>query len=294
MTAPGDDQKVSENEVRFPAADGFELAGTLLLPAQPCTAVLISAATGFPREFYLPFARLGAMRGAACLVYDYRGVGASQPADLSSFKMDYPDWGRLDMAAALERLIAAAPGVPVVHIANSAGGHLAGFMPNQDKIARHIFIGVGLGTWWTHRFPQQQLLDLFFWWIYGPLQLMRKGYIPAGGLWGGSTLPAGAFRTWRRWCHRGDYFRRELADRLKPHWFDEMKAPIISYVFSDDPLTTADSARKFLQFMPRTGKEVRLRRPADLGVGALGHQNLFRSKNAAAWTEIWDAAIDGK
>lgn len=294
MTAAGDEQRVSEKEVRFSAADGFELAGTLLLPDQPRAAVLISAATGFPREFYLPFARLGAKQGAACLVYDYRGVGASAPSDLRSFKMDYPDWGRLDMAAALERLIAAASGVPAVHIANSAGGHLAGFMPNQDKIARHIFIGVGLGTWWTHRFPKQQFLDLFFWWIYGPLQLMRKGYIPAGGLWGGSTLPAGAFRTWRRWSHKGDYFRSELADRLKPHQFEEMKAPIISYVFSDDPLTTAESARTFLTFLPRAAKEIRVRRPADLGVKALGHQDLFRRKNEAAWSEIWTAVINGK
>ncbi|MRR14896.1 MAG: alpha/beta hydrolase [Deltaproteobacteria bacterium] len=294
MTAASDEQKVSENDVRFAAADGFELAGTLVLADRPRAAVLISAATGFPREFYLPFARLGALRGASCLVYDYRGVGASAPADLGSFPMDYPDWGRLDMAAALERLIAAAPGVPVVHIANSAGGHLAGFMPNGDKIARHIFIGVGLGTWWTHRFPAQQLLDLFFWWIYGPAQLMMKGYIPAGGLWGGSTLPAGAFYTWRRWCHKGDYFRSELAESLKPHRFDEMTAPIISYVFSDDPLTTAESAQTFLQFMPRAEKEIRLRRPADLGVKALGHQNLYRRKNEAAWTEIWAAAINGR
>lgn len=88
MTAVSDGQRVSENEVRFPAADGFELTGTLLLPDKPHAAVFISAATGFPREFYLPFARFGAMRGAACLVYDYRGVGASAPDDLGTFKMD--------------------------------------------------------------------------------------------------------------------------------------------------------------------------------------------------------------
>ncbi|HOE33841.1 MAG TPA: hypothetical protein PLB14_10520 [Smithellaceae bacterium] len=104
MTAMHNNWKIDETGITFPAADGFPLAGTLLLPDQPLTAVLISAATGYPRDFYLPFARYGSARGAACLVYDYRGVAASASKDLQSFKMDCPDWGRLDMAAALDRL----------------------------------------------------------------------------------------------------------------------------------------------------------------------------------------------
>lgn len=293
MTAILSNGKIDETGITFPAADGFPLAGTLLLPDQRRAAALISSATGYPGDFYLPFARYGAARGAACLLYDYRGVAASAPKNLKTFKMDCPDWGRLDMAAALDRLTAAAPGVPVIHIANSIGGHLAGFMPNQGKIARHLFISVGLGTWWTHRFPQQQFLDLFFWWVYGPFYLATKGYIPAGGLWGGSTLPAGAFRTWRRWSHRDDYLRSELADRLKPHCYNEIKATIASYVFTDDPLTTAESAKKFLTCMPNARTEIHVLRPSDLGVKALGHQNLFRRKNEAAWPKIWDAAMDG-
>jgi len=287
-----DVNKTMETEVTFSAADGFELAGTLLLPDQPQAAVLISSATGFPRDFYLPFARYGAACGAACFLYDYRGVGTSVPKSLKSFKTDFPDWGRLDMAAALDRLIAAVPGIPVIHIANSAGGHLVGFMPNHDKIARHVFIGVGFGTWWSHRFPKQQFLDLFFWWIYGPMKLAMKGYIPAGGLWGGSTLPAGAFRTWRRWSHKGEYFRSELANRLQPHYFNDIKARVISFVFTDDPMTKLKCARQFLEFMPCAKHEIRLRRPEELGVKTLGHQDLFRRKNEAAWPEIWSAVKD--
>jgi predicted alpha/beta hydrolase len=288
-----DEKKIAENEVTFPAADGFPLSGRLLLPDQPRVAVLVSPATGSPKDFYLHFARYGAERGAACFLFDYRGVAASAPKDLRSFKMDCPDWGRLDMAAALDYLTEAAPRVPVVHMASSVGGHLVGFMPNHDKFARHVFVSVGFGTWWKHRFPKQQLLDLFFWWIYGPYHLALKGYIPSGGLWGGSTLPAGAFRTWRRWSHKGDYFRGELGDRLGPHYFDEVKAPIVSYVFTDDPITTPESARAFLEFLPNATKDLRVRRPSDLGVKALGHQNVFRRSNAAAWPEIWGAALEG-
>jgi predicted alpha/beta hydrolase len=286
-------EEIVDRESMFSARDGFPLSGRLILPRNPRAAVLISSATGMPKEFYLHFARFGAERGAACFIYDYRGVASSAPRDMHSFKMDYPDWGRLDMPAALDRLIKAAPGLPVVHLANSVGGHFMGFMPNHAKITRHIFISVGLGTWWTHRFPKQQFLDLFFWWIYGPLQLALKGYIPAGGLWGGSTLPAGAFRTWRRWSHIGNYFRGELECRLNPHFFNEIKGQIISYVFSDDPMTTPESARTFLEFLPNARKELRVVHPSDLGVRALGHQKLFRRSNALAWPAIWEAALFG-
>ena len=41
------------------------------------------------------------------------------------------------------------------------------------------------------------------------------------------------------------------------------------------------------------GAELRVRRPSEMGVKALGHQHLFRRGNAAAWPEIWNAALDG-
>ena len=287
-------KKSAESEITFNAADGFPLSGRLMLPPEPPkAAVLISTATGFPKEFYLHFARHGVERGAACLIYDYRGVAGSAPKDLAHFKMDLPDWGRQDMAAALERLIEAAPGVPVAHVAHSVGGHFVGFMPNYSKIARHVFIGVGYGTWWKHKFPRQQLLDLFFWWLYGPFYLRLKGYIPAGGLWGGSTLPADAFRTWRRWSNKADYFLGEL-ERLRPQHFNDITAPIVSYVFTDDPLITPENGRAFLQvFAPSAKKEMRVRSPSDLGVKSLGHQNVFRRHNSAAWPEIWGAVLEG-
>ncbi len=280
---------MTESEITFPAADGFPLSGRLLVPDRPRAAALISPGTGFPKEFYLNFARAGAERGAACLVFDFRGLAGSAPKDLRSFVMDCPDWGRLDMPAALERLAEAAPGVPVVHVGHSVGGHVVGFMPNHARIARHVFVGVGFGTWWTHRFPQP-LVDLFFWWAYGPFFLATRGFIPSGGLWGGAALPAGAFRTWRRWSHKGDYFRRELDGRLKPHHFEAVAAPIVSYVFTDDPLTSPAAARRFLEFLPNAKAELRVRRPSELGVRSLGHQDVFRRASAAAWPEIWSAA----
>jgi hypothetical protein len=53
------------------------------------------------------------------------------------------------------------------------------------------------------------------------------------------------------------------------------------------------SGREFLELLPNAKKDVRVRRPSDLGVKALGHQNVFRRHSAAAWPEIWAAALEG-
>ena len=134
-----------------PAADGYPLSMRLISAERPTVAVLVSSGTGFPKGFYGRFARHLAGRGAAVLTYDFRGIAGSRPEDLATMEMDYPDWGRLDMPAALGALIEAAPGLPVVHVGHSVGGHFLGFMPNQHRIARHAFVSVGSG-WWGGRY----------------------------------------------------------------------------------------------------------------------------------------------
>ena len=84
------------------AADGYPLSMRLIAHPEPTLAVLVSSGTGFPKGFYERFARHLAGRGAAVLTYDYRGIAGSRPDDLAALGMDYPDWGRLDMPAALD------------------------------------------------------------------------------------------------------------------------------------------------------------------------------------------------
>jgi hypothetical protein len=58
-------------------------------------------------------------------------------------------------------------------------------------------------------------------------------------------------------------------------------------------LTSPETARDFLEFMPKAKKDVRVRRPSDLGVKALRHQDVFRRSNSAAWPELWKAVLEG-
>ena len=273
------------------AADGCPLSMQLVSGPAPTVAVLVSSGTGFPKGFYARFAKHLAARGAAVLTYDYRGVGGSRPDDLKTMQMDYPDWGRLDMAAALDALTAAAPGLPVVHVGHSVGGHFLGFMGNQGRIDRHAFVSVGSGYWGRHH-RDYNPLELFFWLAYGPYSLARHGYIKGGGLWAGTDLPRGVFETWRRWCLKEPYFLDELKDRLKPHHFDAVTAPIRSWIFTDDPIATPVTSPILLQVYANAQTEMTVHSPADFGVKRIGHEGAFRRGMEVLWDQIFDWLLE--
>ncbi len=268
------------------SGDGWPLEATTFRPDEARMAVLMSAGTGFPRGFYGRFARWMAAHGAVVLTYDYRGIGGSRPEDLAAMRMDYPDWGRLDMPAALEALKTAAPGLPVFHVGHSVGGHFVGFMPNQDEIARHAFVSVGSG-WWGGHHRTYNSFELTFWLVLGPHDLSKHGYVRSGKLWRGTDLPRGVFQTWKRWCLKPSYFLKELADgALDPQQFDRVKAPIRSWIFSDDPIATPDTGARLLTAYPGAPSEILTRRPEDFGVRRIGHEGAFRKGMEPLWTEI--------
>ncbi len=278
---------LSETAIWFKAADGYRLSGVWIRPSGPARArALISAATGFPKEFYARFARDAARRGIACLLFDYRGIGGSAPEDLAAMRVDYTDWGRLDMPAAIDALTADGRDVASLHVGHSVGGHMVGFASNHGLLDRHAFVSVGSGYWAKHHLRSIPL-ELLFWWGYGPASLALTGAVTKWGPWRGESLPRGVFTTWRRWCHTPRYFRDELHDRLAPHWFEAVRAPIRSWVFTDDPIATPSAADDMLALYPNAPREMIVRAPGDYGVTRIGHEGAFRSAATRIWDEVW-------
>ena len=284
MTAP--------RPLTFEAADGYELSGTLFAPeGEPKLAVMLSSGTGFPMRFYARCAKHLAARGALVLTFDCRGIGASAPDDLAVTEMDYPDWGRLDMPAAAEALRreADARGFEgkLSHLGHSVGGHFAGFMPNHALFGAHAFAAVGSGYWRDHPATYNPF-ELWFWHVLGPRSLSRHGYVARGGGWTGAPLPRGVFETWRRWCKTPGYYRDELQERLRPHSFDEIDAPIRSWVFPGDPIANDKTAADILACYTRAPSQIVVRTPAEVGVKRIGHDGAFRSGCEKLWDEWFE------
>ncbi len=284
---------VSIEDVIFRAEDGWELEGTVYRGLSPKVAILISAGTGFPKRFYRHAAAYFAQRGAVVLTYDFRGIGDSGAENLPQSGIDYPDWGRLDMTAALDYLEAVAPDVPLTTLGHSIGGQFVGFMQNQDKAVRHGFVSVGSGHWGVHKLRNIPL-ELFFWWGYGAYCLARHGHIPGGGLWGGEALPPDVFRTWRRWSARRSYLLPDLAAGRYPHQFDKVEGPISAWVMCDDPIATETACGDTLSHYPNTETHQVTRTPKQLGTKKVGHDGAFRKGRETLWDELWAWLVDGR
>lgn len=276
------------SDIRFDAADGYSLAGRVYRPEHARMAILVSSGTAYPMGFYDRIARWLAARGAMVLTFDYRGIDKSAPETLKGFDVDYPDWGRLDQPAAVKALAEASGGLPLYHLGHSVGGSFIGFMPNHADIRRHAFVSVGSG-YWPHHHRSYNPMELFFWFGFGPMHLRRHGYIKQGRLWTGTDLPGRVFSTWKRWCQKPDYFLSELrSGQLGPHHYDDVKSPIRSWLFTDDPIATANSAPVLMSAYSTAPQESVMKSPADYGRAKIGHDGAFRKGMEPLWQEILD------
>jgi len=264
------------------------LAALCLEAPDPRGALAVNGATGFPREFYLKFAHYCAQRGYHCLVYDYRGMGASARQPLAAESARMSDWGLLDMPAALEWLERRFRGRPLVTLGHSVGGQLIGCMSNQAAARAHVMVATSIGYWRGQRVPFRYLA-LLFWRLYGPLELKMRGYVPRGAVWRGDALPPGVFLEWRKWCLRPSHFAPDLVGDPERGPFAAVRAPLLSLSFSDDPIATPWAVEALLALYPNAAIERRAITPAQARVRRIGHHGFFAERHRES---LWRATLD--
>jgi predicted alpha/beta hydrolase len=267
------------------------LSGLLLEPERPHMSVVVSAGVAIRKERYLRFAREGAARGAAVLLYDYRAQGGSAGPDLRKDLADFSDWGRLDMPAAINHLHQLHPDLKMAAVGHSAGGWITGLADNYHLITRHAFICVG----WAYiklKPLSFRMMERFMWHVHGPMCLTLFGYVPKGGPWQGEPLNQKLFREWKRWCLSPTVDAALLAGGPnEPQFYDKITAPIRSFAYRDDPIANERTVPIFLEMFPKAEREAIWAAPGDFGLKKIGHDGLFSGKAAKAWAPIWDWVI---
>lgn len=263
------------------------LLGLVVEAEVPRAALVVNAATGVGREFYLKFATYAAQRGYHTLVYDYRGMGKSTTGPLSAEAAGMSDWGMLDMPAALDWLMARYGALPCFTLGHSVGGQLLGCMGNANRARAHVMVAASTGYWRRQSLPFR-FVALALWMVYGPLMLALKGYVPQGGVWTGRPLPPGVFRQWRKWCLSAAPFP-DLDARLHGSHFAEVRGPLLALGFTDDPIATPAAVDALLGSYRAATIERRWIRPVDAGVRSLGHRGFFAERHRES---LWPGAFD--
>ena len=163
-------------KIKIISPDGFPLSALFGEPEMNVRGiVVISAATGVRKEFYLNFARFLVENGYRVLLYDYRGIGESANGDIKASVIYMHEWGTKDMNAVLNYLTLDRGFTDIIWLGHSIGAQLVGLLEKRDQVIKVISINAALGYWGYFPYPMRLVVWLL-WHIIGPLLINIYGY----------------------------------------------------------------------------------------------------------------------
>lgn len=264
--------------------DGYPITALRYRATGPLRGHLVVAgATGVPQLFYRKFAVYAAAQGYTTLTLDYRGIGLSKPVTLRGFRMQYLDWARQDLSAAVKAMVS--DSVPLFMIGHSFGGHAFGLLPNHRKVARFYTFATGAG--WHGWMPAlEQLKVQVMWRFLGPLMTRWKGYLPWSKLGMGEDLPLGVYTDWKHWCSYPRYFFDDPAMGVQVQdLFDGVTTPIVAANATDDLWAPPASRDAFMAGYRYTDLQAVDIDPKSRGLGGIGHMGYFRRQAQPLWED---------
>jgi predicted alpha/beta hydrolase len=283
-SAPPRGEYTSRRDARrltLAAADGYPITAIRYAAAGPTRAhVIVAGAIGVPQRFYRRFAEFAASRGFSTLTLDYRGVGLSAPASLKGFRMNYFDWGRLDLAAAVAAM--SRPDAPLYLVGHSFGGHAFGVLPNHERVSGFYTFGTG-ADWHGWMPPLERIRVLALWHVLGPLLVRWKGYLSWSRLGMGEDLPLDIYHRWKRWCRYPNYFFGDPAVRYVVRSFDRIRAPLMAANAIDDRWAPPKSRDAFIAGYRNAARQTLDIDPSRIGLRAIGHMGYFKPGAAPLW-----------
>jgi predicted alpha/beta hydrolase len=261
--------------VDFASADATPLRARAFTPqGAPWAAVLIAPAIAVEAAYYMPFAAWLAEQGAATLVFDYRGVGASKvPGPMRGVRADLDLWAQ-DEDAAVRLLAARCPDLPLLMVGNSLGAQLAGSLASRDTIDGLLAVSMGSG-YIGHLVPGFRWQARAFLYAVMPVATALCGYFPGGALGIVGDLPAGAAWQWRRWCLSPEYL---LSAEGRHALYRSAAFPLVSLYASDDELLDEAGARLMFDAHGQR-RAFEILQPAD--GERVGHLGVFKERHRA-------------
>lgn len=270
--------------VHFSCDDGVLLGGTFWASAgNSAGQVILNPATGVLARYYHRYARFLSAHGFDVLTYDYRGIGASRPADLRGCGYRWVDWGLLDFEAALAFMRARGGAGPLSVVGHSFGGVTPGLARRAATQVDQLLTVGAQYAWWGDYARHRRAALFGKWHVVMPLLTAALGYFPGKRVGWLEDLPAGVANAWSfggprfesRW-RRGD--GPELRARIAA-----FPSPILAVAMSDDELGTPQAIRRTLDYYEGAPRTTVLLRPSDFGRPAIGHFNLFHDSHVAGF-----------
>ncbi|AWL29674.1 alpha/beta fold hydrolase [Acinetobacter defluvii] len=272
-------------QVSLNALDGYVLNGVIYSPTIVTikAKIILASATGVPQGFYRRFSEYMTQYGYQVLTFDYRGVGASSPKNLKGFEMSYLDWGKLDLAGAIDYF--ADEQLPLFVVGHSYGGQALGLTPNHAKVTAMYCFGTGAG--WHGYMPLKERLKVqVIWNIVFPPIVAATGYLPWSKFNMGADLPRGVYQQWRKWCKNPTYFFSDPEQAALKDLYAQVKVPIYAVAALDDDWALPNSRHAFMQHYQNAEMHYIDITANRLGLKQIGHMGYFRQGSEAIWDQL--------
>ena len=271
--------------IQFPALDGYILTGTLYSPLNAKAQIVVASATGVPQPFYRRFAEYAMKQGYQVLCFDYRGVAQSAPKTLKNFQMSYLDWGKYDLAGAIDYLNQF--NLPIFMVGHSYGGQALGLTPNHQLIKAMYCFGTGAG--WHGYMPLSERIKVqVIWNIVFPPMVAASGYLPWSKLKMGADLPKHVYQQWRKWCNNPTYFFGDPEHKYLHDVYAQIKTPIYAVAALDDAWALPASRHAFMQHYTQAPMHYIDITPQQYDLKDIGHMGYFRKGSEKIWQDIFD------
>lgn len=286
-TDPGEARPLA---VAITAADGFTLRAyvwrshALLNADASRPVVIVNSATSVRCHYYFRFGAWLHQQGFDVLVYDYRGIGGSQPVALATLDASWLEWGERDFEAVLRYARSLFPGQPIEVVGHSIGGFLIGLAPSNHLIRRVFTVGTQYAYWRDYALRSMPLM-LWKWHVVMPVLTGLTGYFPASWFGWMEDTPRGVAKMWSRGRARFEDTLGKQALTRTPEQradivarFGNMRAPILAVSFPDDPFGTTRAIERTLRYFTQSqSTHVRIA-PASIGERSIGHFAYFHSR----------------
>lgn len=266
----------SSHSITIPARDGFPLAATIYGSDAGSDAwVILNSAMGVRQGFYGSYARFLAAAGLRVVSYDYRGMGASRPADIRGFAARMRDWGQLDFSGVLD-WVAAQGASGIGAVGHSAGAQILG-LADLSKMDVIVAATPQNGYWKLWPLPHRWFLaSLWFFWM--PVLSRLLGRFPSRWFLLGQELPKGVALEWSRWCRRPDYLR-SFPDEFTTDGFERFRGPLYGVSVQDDPFAPPKAVQAYLDWYAKAAAIERTHLPRRRGESArAAHFSIFRQQ----------------
>ncbi len=274
-------------EIEIICEDQRLISGTIYKPNTLKGAVMIAPATGINQKFYTHFASFLKENGFGVITFDNRGIGNSKSKKNSDSDIDLISWGRQDMVAVLKHLKKEFPQTKYHLIGHSAGGQLAGLMPNWEELSSIFNYACSSGQLRNMKYPFKFSAH-FFMNVYIPLNNLLFGKTNSQWVGMGDTLPKHVARQWSKWCNGQGYIKTDFGKAVKEHYYNDLNLPSKWLYATDDNIANLANVEDMISVFTKSKTEILRLDPDELGFEDIGHMKFFSRKR----NSLWNIAID--